>query len=72
MATQQKQYNESTFSARLAEALRQHGVAVHMTRTSSFVMRDITDQLARLISKDNSSNEDVPAQHGPGGPVRPP
>jgi hypothetical protein len=72
MAMQQKQYNESTFSARLAEALQQHGVAVRTTHTSLFVIRDIMDQLARLVSKNDSGNEGVPAQHGPGGPVRPP
>jgi hypothetical protein len=45
-AMRQKQYDESTFSARLAEALRRHRVAVRTARTSSSVMRDITDQLA--------------------------
>jgi hypothetical protein len=45
-ATRQRRYDESTFSARLAEALRRHGVAVRTARTSSSVMRDITDQLA--------------------------
>jgi hypothetical protein len=70
----QKRYDESTFSARLAEALRRHGVAVRTARTSSSVMRDITDQLARLASTGGKSNsdEDVPARHGPHGPERPP
>jgi hypothetical protein len=70
----QKRYNETTFSARLAEALRRHGVAVRMARTSSSVMEGITDQLARLASTGSKSNsdEDVPARHGPCGPERPP
>jgi hypothetical protein len=73
-AVRQKRYDESTFSARLAKVLRRHGTAVHTARTSSSVMRGITDQLARLASKDSrsSSNEDVPARHGPCGPERPP
>jgi hypothetical protein len=73
-ATRQRQYEESTFSARLAEALRQHRMAVRTDCTSSSVMRDITDQLAQLVSKEgkSSSNEDVPAWHGPCGPERPP
>jgi hypothetical protein len=44
-AIRQRRYDESTFSARLAEALQQHGMAVRTARTSSSVMRDITDQL---------------------------
>jgi hypothetical protein len=73
-AIRQKQYDESMFSACLAEALRQHGVAVRTARTSSSVMRDITDQLVRLASTGSKSNsdEDVPARHGPCGPERPP
>jgi hypothetical protein len=73
-AMRQKRYDESTFSARLAEALRRHGTAVRTARTSSSMMRDITDQLARLTSKEDksSSNEDVPARHGTRGPERPP
>jgi hypothetical protein len=72
--TRQRHYEESTFLARLAKALRRHGMAVCTTRTSSSMMRDITDQLARLAGKrdKDSSNEDVPAQHGPCGPERPP
>jgi hypothetical protein len=64
--TRQQRYNEGTFSARLAEALRQHGAAVRTACTSLSVMRNITDQLARLASKEvkDSSNEDVPARHG--------
>jgi hypothetical protein len=74
MATRQKRYDESTFSARLAEALQQHRMAVRTAHTSSSVMRDITDQLARFASKQgkDSSNEDIPAWHGPCGPKRPP
>jgi hypothetical protein len=74
VATRQRQYDTNMFSACLAEALRRHGVAVCMTRTSSSVIRDITDQLARLVSKGNksSSNEDVPARHSLCGPERPP
>jgi hypothetical protein len=70
----QKRYDESTFSARLAEALRRHGVAVRMARTSSSVMSDIMDQLARLASTGSKSNsdKDVPARHGPCSPERPP
>jgi hypothetical protein len=70
----QRRYDKSTFSARLAEALRQHGMAVRTARTSSSVMRDITDQLARLASKtsENNSDEDVPARHKSSGPERPP
>jgi hypothetical protein len=45
-AARQKRHDESTFSARLAEALRRHRVAVRTTRTSSSMMRDIMDQLA--------------------------
>jgi hypothetical protein len=73
-ATRQKQYDESTFSARLAEALRQHGVAVRTTRTSLSMMSDITDQLARLASKTSksSSDEDVLARHGLHSLERPP
>jgi hypothetical protein len=74
VATRQRQYNESTFSAQLAEALQQHGMAVRTTHTSSSVMRDIMDQLVRLAGKEskNSSNKDVLAQHGLCGPERPP
>jgi hypothetical protein len=70
----QKRYDESTFSARLAEVLRRHRVAVRTARTSSSVMSDITDQLARLVSTGSKSNsdEDVPVRHGPHGPERPP
>jgi Chromo (CHRromatin Organisation MOdifier) domain len=73
-ATRQRQYNESTFSARLAEALRRHGMAVRMARTSSSVMGDITDQLVRLASTGSKSNsdEDIPVWHGPRGLERPP
>jgi hypothetical protein len=73
-AVWQQRYNEGTFSARLAEALRRHGVAVHTARTSSSVMKDIMDQLTRLASKggQNSSNKDVPAWHGLCGLERPP
>jgi hypothetical protein len=73
-AMRQKQYNESTFSARLAEALRRHGVAVRTARTSSSVMGDIMDQLAQLASTGSKSNsdKDVPAQHGLRSPERPP
>jgi hypothetical protein len=73
-AMRQKRYDESTFSARLAEALRRHGVAVRTARTSSSVIRDITDQLARHTSTGRKSNsdEDVRARHGPHGPERPP
>jgi Chromo (CHRromatin Organisation MOdifier) domain len=46
VTTRQKRYDESTFLAQLAEALRRHGAAVHTARTSSSVMRDIMDQLA--------------------------
>jgi hypothetical protein len=62
------------FLARLAKALRRHGMAVRTTRTSSSVMRDITDQLTRLVSKEdeNSSDEDIPAWHGLCSPERPP
>jgi hypothetical protein len=73
--TRQRQYDESMFSARLAEALRRHRVAVRTTCTSSSVMRNITDQLARLASresKDNSSNEDVLDRHGRRGLECPP
>jgi hypothetical protein len=45
IAAQQKQYDESTFSARLAKALQQHRAVVHTARTSLSVIRDITDQL---------------------------
>jgi Reverse transcriptase (RNA-dependent DNA polymerase) len=70
----QRRYNESTFSARLAEALRRHGVAVRTARTSSSVMDAITNQLARFADtgSKSSSDEDVPARHGPHGPERPP
>jgi hypothetical protein len=44
-ATRQKQYDENTFSARLAKALRWHGVVVRTAHTSLSVMKDITDQL---------------------------
>jgi hypothetical protein len=73
-ATRQRRYDESTFSARLAEVLRRHGVAVRTTRTSSSMMSDITDQLARLASKTSKSNsdEDVPVRHGLRGPEHPP
>jgi hypothetical protein len=73
-ATRQKQYDENTFSAHLAKALRRHGVTVRTTRTSSSVMRDITDQLARLASREgkSSGNKDVPARHGLCGPECPP
>jgi hypothetical protein len=73
-ATRQKRYDESTFSARLAKALRQHGVAMRTARTSSSVMNDIMDQLARLASNMSKSNsdKDVPVRHGPHGPERPP
>jgi hypothetical protein len=46
VTTRQRQYDESTFLAQLAEVLRRHGMAVRTTRTSSSMMRDITDQLA--------------------------
>jgi hypothetical protein len=73
-AVQQQRYNKGTFLARLAKALRRHGAAVRTARTSLSVMRDITDQLARLTSKDSksSSNGDIPARHGMRGPVHPP
>jgi Chromo (CHRromatin Organisation MOdifier) domain len=47
-ATQQEQHDESTFPARLAEALQRHGMAVWAGRTSTHVMRSITSELARL------------------------
>jgi hypothetical protein len=74
MATRQRRYDENTFSARLAEALRRHGTVVRTACTSLSVMRDIMDQLARLASKGSKSsdNEDIPDQHGPRGPERPP
>jgi Chromo (CHRromatin Organisation MOdifier) domain len=74
MATRQKCYDESTFSARLAKVLQRHGMTVRTTCTSSSVMRDIMYQLARLASKGStsSSNEDVPARHDPRSPERPP
>jgi hypothetical protein len=65
MTTRQKQYNESTFLACLAEALRRHGATVHTARTSLSVIRDIMDQLARLVSRGSKSNsdEDILARH---------
>jgi hypothetical protein len=74
IAIRQRQYDERTFSARLAKVLQRHGMAVRTTCTSSSVIRDITDQLARLASKEgrDSSNEDIPAWHGLCGPERPP
>jgi hypothetical protein len=74
MTARQRQYEESTFSARLAKALRRHGMTVRTAHTSSSVMRDIMDQLARLASKTgkSSSDGDVPDRHRPRGPERPP
>jgi hypothetical protein len=47
-AAQQEQYNKSAFPAWLAEALRRHGMAVRVGRTSTHVMQGIINELACL------------------------
>jgi hypothetical protein len=47
-AAQQERYDKSTFPARLAEALRRHGIAVQAGRTSTHVMQGITNELVCL------------------------
>jgi hypothetical protein len=47
-ATRQEQYDKSAFPARLAEALRRHGMVVWVGHTSTHVMQGIINELARL------------------------
>jgi hypothetical protein len=47
-AARQERYNKSAFPARLAKALRQHGMAVWVGRTSTHVMQGIINKLAHL------------------------
>jgi hypothetical protein len=47
-AAQQEKYDKSAFLARLAEALRRHGMVVQVGRTSTHVMQGIINELARL------------------------
>jgi hypothetical protein len=47
-AARQEQYDKSAFPARLAEALRRHGMAVWVGRTSTHVMQGIINELAHL------------------------
>jgi hypothetical protein len=47
-AARQEQYDKSAFPARLAEALRRHGMAVWVGRTSTHVMQGIINELMHL------------------------
>jgi RNase H-like domain found in reverse transcriptase len=47
-AARQERYDKSAFPARLAEALRRHGMAVRVGRTSTHVMQGIINKLVRL------------------------
>jgi hypothetical protein len=47
-AAQQERYDKSAFPAQLAEALRQHGMAVRVGRTSTHVMQGIINELTHL------------------------
>jgi hypothetical protein len=47
-AARQERYDKSAFPARLAEALRRHGMAVWVGHTSTHVMQGIINELTRL------------------------
>jgi hypothetical protein len=47
-AARQERYDKSAFPAQLAKALRRHGMAVWVGRTSTHVMQGIINELAHL------------------------